>query len=322
MGTIAQQHTIPERAPTTTGITGLPQTAIESRFRRMLLEAGFPDPICQRSIELALGDGRTLPDFFYELEGDPGVCVYLDGMAGHIHGNPHQKAKDAQIRDTLRNQGFEVVTVRSSELDDPRQMAEILARIARYLSAEELRRRVRADTSWHARSMALAAQLLQSASAAPQPWMRRAPTRGRAELPVYDLRAAAGAFSSGQRPTVIGFADVDERWCREGRFVAQVVGDSMDRVSPDGAWCVWEALSAPDVAAAAPNEYIVVEIEGDDPELGRFTFKRFSSTPTGPLLEPVSRNRNHQPIELPEGTALRAVARWIAILRASADRLP
>lgn len=44
--------------------------------------------------------------------------VYLDGMAGHIHGNDNQAEKDRAIRARLDSKGCEVVVIRSFELDD------------------------------------------------------------------------------------------------------------------------------------------------------------------------------------------------------------
>jgi hypothetical protein len=125
---------------------------IENRFKRFLIEAGLPAPICQHRIDLGAGYGGTIPDFFYAVEGDddeePGICIYLDGMADHIHGNPEQSEKDRAQRDKLDNLGYEVVVVRSFELDDKSAVVRAIARIAKYLVGREKQRAVRSDTSW------------------------------------------------------------------------------------------------------------------------------------------------------------------------------
>ncbi|WP_417514716.1 DNA/RNA helicase domain-containing protein [Marinobacter sp.] len=62
-------------------------------------------------------------------------------------------------------------------------------------------------------------------------------------VPVYDLQAAAGEFSELQ------FPDEDFEWVklpehfatRPGQFVAQVVGESMNKRIPNGAWCLFSA---------------------------------------------------------------------------------
>ena len=62
-------------------------------------------------------------------------------------------------------------------------------------------------------------------------------------VPLYDLQAAAGEFSELQSP------DEDFEWVklpehfatRPGQFVAQVVGESMNKRIPNGAWCLFSA---------------------------------------------------------------------------------
>jgi hypothetical protein len=71
-------------------------------------------------------------------------------------------------------------------------------------------------------------------------------------VPLYDLKVAAGRFSQEQVvESVPGEGDVgdldDYEWVTfDGRtqpardiFIAQVLGESMNRRIPNGAWCVW-----------------------------------------------------------------------------------
>jgi hypothetical protein len=47
----------------------------------------------------------------------------------------------------------------------------------------------------------------------------------------------------------------------------------MNRVAPDGAWCLWQHMDATGVPAAASGEYVIVRCEDpDDPHFGGFTF--------------------------------------------------
>jgi hypothetical protein len=42
---------------------------------------------------------------------DEGICIYLDGLSGHLHGNPETAERDREIRSWLRNNGYEVIEV-------------------------------------------------------------------------------------------------------------------------------------------------------------------------------------------------------------------
>jgi len=75
-----------------------PVNDAEQKLLGLLLAAGFAQPQSQYEIQVEAPYRRTLPDFFYEGEDeeDPGVCIYLDGLSAHIHGNPETRAKDAR----------------------------------------------------------------------------------------------------------------------------------------------------------------------------------------------------------------------------------
>jgi hypothetical protein len=314
-GPLVKLYDIPEHLPAVGGAG--PQTHIEVRFKRLLAEAGLPAPLCQHPIDLGAGYGSTIPDFFYTGEDDePGVCIYLDGMAGHIHGNPEQAEKDHALRAKLDSLGYEVIVVRSFELDDKDAVVRAIAKIAARLVGKDKQRELKRDTAWFDR-----------AQAGPAPPRARPPLRlvrcGRDEtgaVPIYDLRIAAGAFSEGQIPEAIGAGRVEGGPARRGLFVAKVVGDSMDRVAPAGAWCLWQHLGAPEVAAASPGEDIVaMQPDGADSELGRFTFKRLEETDAGRSLAPRSTNPVHRPIPLRGTDDIVAVARFIAVIEVEGE---
>jgi SOS-response transcriptional repressor LexA len=134
-------------------------------------------------------------------------------------------------------------------------------------------------------------------------------------IPLYDLKVAAGAFSSGQAPEAIGFVYAVGRAGRPGEFIAKVIGNSMDKVAAKGAWCLWQHLGGAGVAAASPGEDILVRRpDGADPDLGQFTFKRLLETSEGRRLAPVSTDPAHQPILLSEADELEATARFVAVV--------
>ncbi|MFT3818271.1 MAG: DUF2075 domain-containing protein [Rubrivivax sp.] len=101
---------------------------------------------------------------------------------------------------------------------------------------------------------------------------------GMAAVPVVDLRFAAGAFSDPQ--TLEDGADdwvALPDWVRpqSGLFVAQVVGESMNRRIPNGAWCLFRA----NPAGTRQGKVVVVQHRSiADPETGgRYTVKLYTS---------------------------------------------
>ena len=306
-GPLIAVRTIPENVRRTSTTAGQPQTYIEDRFKEFLSRAGMPDPICQQTVDL--GGGRhTIPDFFFpcEDEDEPGVCVYLDGMSAHIHGNDEQAQKDQFLRGKLRELDYEVVVVRSSEIDDPEAVVKHIARIAKYVVGKLKSKQLKQDRSWLAASPA-AEKGHQGLR------LVRCDEGDEGAIPVYDLKIAAGAFSIGQSPDAAGHVLVVGARARAGLFVAQVVGDSMNKIAPKGAWCLWQNLRAASVGGPSSGESLVVRRpDGLDPELGQFTFKRLSESDTGRRLVPVSTEPSHRPIQVSD--ELEPIARLVAVL--------
>ncbi len=59
-------------------------------------------------------------------------------------------------------------------------------------------------------------------------------------VPLYDLQAAAGDFSEFQYPEDCQWVHLPGHFhTREGQFVVQVVGESMNKRIPNGAWCLF-----------------------------------------------------------------------------------
>jgi hypothetical protein len=308
VGPLELAHPIAENLPRTTTTTGQPQTVIEQRFKRYLSEAGLPQPIAQKKIPLA-GNHFTRPDFFYEGEDEnnPGICIYLDGMASHIHGNAAQAANDNFLRNELRSLDYEVVEVKSFELDDRDAVVKAIAKIARYLVGKEKQKELRNNTAW----FDLAQQDPPARPAFPLQFTR-ATAPARDTIPIFDLRVAAGAFSGGQAPIATEFARIEGLSLRATYFVARIHGDSMDRVAEDGAWGLWEQLV--EAAPLVGQDLLVCRPGEIDPGLGEFTFKRLEEVNGQRSLAPRSSNPEHVRIPLSSGV-VRAVARFLGILR-------
>lgn len=117
-------------------------------------------------------------------------------------------------------------------------------------------------------------------------------------LPIYNLEAAAGDFSMFQYPEDNQWAELPEEFAtREGMFVVRVVGESMNKRIPNGAWCLFKANPA-----GTRNSKIVLVQHRDinDPDHGgSYTVKRYESEKV--LVDGVLVNEN---IKLkPESTA-------------------
>lgn len=319
-GPLEPTHLIPEHVQTTQTTTGQPQTVIEHKFRAFLQEAGLPEPTCQRTVDLGAGYGVTIPDFFYEGddEDEPGICIYLDGMAGHIHGNPEQAAKDKLLRAKLRSLDFEVVEVRSFELDDKNAVVRAISKIAKYLVGKPKQKQLKEDTGWF--EAARVAKSVEARKTQGRPKLRliHCQEDEPGAIPIYDLRIAAGAFSEGQAPEARGYARVEGHRSAEGLFLARIVGDSMDRVIPDGALCLWQRAAAETVGH---GDDIVVRVPDEQvPDLGGFTVKRLIEGPEGRVLKPVSNNAAHQELRLTDERGL-IIARLVTSLEPAGEKV-
>lgn len=101
---------------------------------------------------------------------------------------------------------------------------------------------------------------------------------GHPAIPVLDLKLAAGQFSESQMldDSATEWMDaVGLKYKSDQCFVAQVLGESMNRVIPNGAWCVFRL----NPAGSRNGKVVAVQHRSiDDPEWGgRLTVKRYHS---------------------------------------------
>ena len=278
----------PARSPSENAV---PVNDAEVKLRHLLLAAGFGEGVRGEQIRLdrSLGtkrareaSGTTTPDVIYRTEdhdSDEGVCIYLDGLSAHLHGNPDTAERDREIRTWLRNRGYEVIEIAVNELDDEEAMVRNFRRLASYLGMRDVRNRVRDERSWFHERAGTSAQPVRRLLRLVTP-----PETGRYVncVPLVPLQAAAGAFGD---PHVIpdesdwGWVEFDtSRSLRPGMFVAQVVGKSMEPRIPDGAYC----LFASPVTGTRQGRTVLVQLrDAVDPDTGeRFTVKRYRSEKT------------------------------------------
>ncbi|MFZ5530530.1 MAG: S24 family peptidase [Pseudomonadota bacterium] len=145
-------------------------------------------------------------------------------------------------------------------------------------------------------------------------------------VPVVSLKVAAGAFTAAQP-----LEDEADHWVQlpegfaaaPGLFVAQVIGESMSRRIPNGAWCLFGAAPA---GSRQGKIVLVQHRDVTDPETGgSYTVKRYQSEKQGDAegwrheritLMPMSSDPRFMPLVLvprDEG-AVRVVAEWVAVV--------
>jgi uncharacterized protein len=146
-------------------------------------------------------------------------------------------------------------------------------------------------------------------------------------VPVLELKVAAGYFSesSAGDPQEVEWAELPDVFhVQPGLFIAQVVGESMNKVIPDGSWCLFRA----NPVGSRNGKIVLVESRGisDAEHGGSYTLKRYrSQKDMGPddtwehsriELLPESFESRFKLIVLESARAreLRVVAEYVAIL--------
>lgn len=150
--TLRASHPIPATQSTVPiASQGLPANVAEQRLRALLAAAGFPEGAWGVQLRLGPGMGTTTPDVVYRAQHhgpDEGIAIYLDGLSRGIHGDPARAAQDREIRDWLRNDGWDVIEIAASDLFDRDKMSQHFRRLARYLGDFDRAESVRADGKW------------------------------------------------------------------------------------------------------------------------------------------------------------------------------
>lgn len=327
-------HTIPPKQPSKEPGEGTyPVNEAERKLRSLLLSAGFEEGIRGEQIKLDRAIGTTTPDVIYRAahhDDDEGICIYLDGLSDHLHGNSATAKGDQLIRTWMRNNGFEVIEIAVSDLDDEGAMTRHFRKLAGYLRKDKIRDSLRDDNSWFARA-SKEDQPQDKAEAKEAKIIRLIVPKEEDKyvtcVPLFSLEAAAGAFSDGQTPEVLGWADIDQgRKLRKGMFVGQVVGKSMEPMIPDGSYCLF---SSP-VEGSRQGRIVLAQHHSlSDPEHGgRYTVKRYKSKKTvNPdetwehtevVLEPL--NKEFQPIVFEQNAGeLMIIAEFLEVLSESTN---
>ncbi|HSH01927.1 MAG TPA: DEAD/DEAH box helicase [Anaerolineae bacterium] len=149
--TITFSHEIAPKLPTTADTSNeMPVNEAESKLLEMIQRAGLPTPTTQKELDLGVF-GYTVPDFFYDEEAQnvyEGVCIYLDGLSKHIHGNLDNQRRDREIRDSLRNLEYEVIAIPYTDLTDREAMKEHLYMLGRLLLGRKKAKKIQEEDNW------------------------------------------------------------------------------------------------------------------------------------------------------------------------------
>lgn len=150
---LAFTHNIQAKLPNVEDTSGeMPVNEAESRLLGMIQRAGFPTPAAQHPVELGKPLGKTIPDFFYDASFQDmyeGICIYLDGLSKHIHGNRETQQRDQAIREELRNHEYEVIAIPFNDLLDRAAMADHFYRLGKFLVGRAEAKAKRDNPSWY-----------------------------------------------------------------------------------------------------------------------------------------------------------------------------
>lgn len=144
-------------------------------------------------------------------------------------------------------------------------------------------------------------------------------------VPLYDLKAAAGQFSEEQHVSEIDWVELPD-FFRPHRelFVAQVVGESMNRRIPNGSWCLFRKKPA----GSRQGKVVLVQLSdtSDTADGGHYTIKVYDSKKrvlsdgtwrhTSIVLRPDTNDSGYETIEITEDQieSLQVIAELVAVI--------
>jgi uncharacterized protein len=144
-------------------------------------------------------------------------------------------------------------------------------------------------------------------------------------VPVYSIRASAGELSAEQIPNECHWVALPEAFApQEGYFVLQVVGDSMNKRIPNGAWCLFKKAGA----GSREGKIVLAEYteHNDADHGGQYTVKRYHSTKQSSgdgdwehssiVLKPESHFDSYREVHIPPDHAgsFRIIGELVAVL--------
>lgn len=332
---VSFSHLIPAVLPDDTQ-TQKPGNPPEQQLVAMLKAAGLVNFETEKPIALS-GGITTRPDVYFHAPNDQyeGVCVYLDGMSEHLHGNAQTAAKDRQIRDELLNTDYEVVAIQYQEIYDKTVMRTHMRRIAKAVAGKAKAKEVEASDQWFVSEVAVVAApvVSQRAGAKVYQFPVIQPSASNFEpyencVPISSLKAAAGLWSEEQTD-LGGLAEHSQDWAvldefklSPGMFVAQVIGQSMEPLVPSGSYCLFRPVPG---GTKEGRKLLVWHAGVTDSETGgQYTLKVYHSDKVvgsddagqqkSIVLKPLNPAFQQIVVDGSDESAVRAVAEFVRVL--------
>ena len=240
-------------------------------------EVAGPIAVGSRAAHAAMIELSQLIDILNERFGTdfkPGDQLFLESIREDAVADP--EIRQAALANTMENFGYVFLKALEGLFIDRMDQNEDIT--ARFMNDQEFQEVVGSHLLEKVYKEVRNEQA-QDALGAGEPFQRVEPNeaeRFRTCVPLYTLKAAAGAFGEGKAVAPDGWvAPKTSRQLGEGMFVAQVVGRSMELRIPDGAWCLFRS---PVVGTRQGRIVLVQHRSIQDPETGgSYTVKRYES---------------------------------------------
>ncbi len=240
-------------------------------------EVAGPVAVGSRAAQGSLIELSQLIDLLNERFGTdfrPGDQLFLESIREDALADP--EIRQAALANTMENFGYVFLKALEGLFIDRMEQNEDIT--ARFMNDQEFQEVVGKHLLKKVYEQVRQEQARDGRPVA-EPFQRVEPKPGdrfRACVPLYTLKAAAGAFGEGQRVEPDGWVvPRTSRPLSEGMFVAQVVGRSMEPRIPDGAWCLFRSP----VAGSRQGRIVLLQHQAIvDPEGGgAYTVKRYES---------------------------------------------
>ena len=240
-------------------------------------EVAGPVAVGSRAAQGAMIELSQLIDILNERFGTdfkPGDQLFLESIREDALADPD--IRQAALANTMENFGYVFLkTLEGLFIDRMEQNEDITARFMNDQDFQEVvGKHLLKKVYEQVRS-----EQARAATSDGEPFERVDPMaadRFRTCVPLYTLKAAAGAFGAGQHVEPDGWVvPRTSRLLSEGMFVAQVVGRSMEPRIPDRAWCLFHSP----VTGSRQGRIVLVQHQSiQDPEGGgSYTVKRYES---------------------------------------------
>lgn len=153
--------------------------------------------------------------------------------------------------------------------------------------------------------------------------IKKEPEVSKFTIPLYDFYAAAGSFSEMQDEKDFNLTVVPERYASEDYFACKVIGESMNKIIPNGSICVFKK----NVVGSRNGKIILFEnIDVFDPDFNSaFTVKTYTSNKTvtedgyrhdSIFLEPNSYDNSFKSIVIDEdnSSGIKVIGEFVLVL--------